>query len=251
MDPKLRFSNRVADYLRYRPSYPAGLVPALAEVTGLTPSWTVADVGSGTGISSRPFLEHGNQVIAVEPNAEMRQAAEAELGAHSRFTSVDGAAEATGLPDASVDLVVAGQAFHWFDPRATRSECRRILRRPAWTALVWNVRSTDADDFARGYEALLERWGTDYERYRARRIDRRDLATFFGRTPEERSLANEQTLDLTGLRGRLESSSYVPAQGDSNHAPMMEELDRLFARHAEGGHVRIAYETQIFAAPLD
>lgn len=251
VDPKQRFSDRVADYVRARPGYPPGLLPALAELTGLDPEWVVADFGSGTGLSARPFVEHGNTVFAVEPNEEMRRAAERLLGAHAGFESVAGSAESTGLPDDSVDLVIAAQAFHWFDPVATREECRRILREPRWAAVVWNVRRTDADDFARAYETLLERWGTDYLAYRARRIEPEELMAFFRRPPEERHLSNEQVFDFDGLRARLLSSSYVPSPSHPDHAPMMLELDRIFDEHADTGRVRFEYDTQLFAGLLD
>ena len=250
MDPKDRFSDRVADYVRYRPGYPSGLILYLAELTGLTPDWVVADLGSGTGLSSRPFLEHGNLVYGVEPNDEMRAAAEALFADHARFVNVEGSAESTGLEAASVDVAIAGQAFHWFDVAAARAECLRIVRQPCWVALFWNVRLTEADAFARGYEELLERYGTDYERYRARRIRPEALRDFFGTPPEARSMPNEQTFDFDGLRGRHLSSSYVPNAGHPEHEPMMRALRRLFDDHAVDGRVRFEYETQLFVERL-
>ncbi|MDH3423717.1 MAG: class I SAM-dependent methyltransferase [Gemmatimonadota bacterium] len=250
MDSKQRFSNRVENYLRYRPSYPPAVVDALVEITGLTPDWTVADLGSGTGISSRPFLEHGNRVTGIEPNAEMRQAGDELLGDFACFRSVNGSAEETGLADASVDLVLAGQAFHWFDQNATRRECLRILRGEKWAALLWNVRLADTDAFARGYEELLERFGTDYTEYRSRRIDPDELAAFFGTMPLERRMSNEQVFDFDGLRGRHLSASYAPRSGHPNHMPMMEELRRLFEEHASDGRVRFDYDTQVFVSRI-
>lgn len=246
MDPKDRFSDRVADYVRYRPGYPPELVPTLAELTGLAPDWSVADLGSGTGLSSQPFAEHGNLVYGVEPNDEMRAAGEALLGDRPRFVSVAGSAETTGLEADSVDLAVAAQAFHWFDRGAVRSECLRIVRPPRWVALFWNVRLSDADTFAQGYEELLERYGTDYAQYRARRIQPDSLKDFFGMAPESRSMANEQVFDFDGLRGRHLSSSYVPNAGDPAYEPMMKALRRLFDQHAVDGRVRFEYATQLF-----
>jgi len=247
-DSKHRFTDRVADYRSARPGYPPELVATLAELVGLTPDWVVADLGSGTGLSTKPFLEYGNTVVGVEPNQAMRKAGEDFLHEYSHFRSQAGAAEATGLPAASVDLVIAAQAFHWFDVPETHAECLRILREPHWAALIWNVRLTDADEFARGYESLLERWGTDYMAYRARRIGPDELRTFFGTQPEERSMSNRQIFDFDGLCARVLSSSYVPAQGHPDHDPMMDELQRLFSDHAAEGQVRFEYETQIFAA---
>ena len=127
-DPTQRFSNRVDDYVRHRPHYPPGVLDLLREGIGLTPRTVIADVGSGTGISTELFLENDNTVFAVEPNPEMRAAAKRLLGGRANFHSVDGTAEATTLPGGSVDCVVAAQAFHWFDPEKTRAEFQRILR---------------------------------------------------------------------------------------------------------------------------
>ena len=241
-----RFSGRVEAYARHRPGYPAGLLPLLTDELGLEPGWTVADLGSGTGLSTRPFLDHGCRVVGVEPNPEMRGAAEALLGDVPGFRSVDGTAEATGLPDGSVDLAVAAQAFHWFDPAAARRECGRILRGARPAAIVWNSRLADADDFARGYEDLLNRFGTDYPVQRSLRVQPADLGAFFGSGFREHRLPNEQVFDLEGLRGRLLSSSYAPGPGHPDHEPMLRELERLFEEHEAGGTVRFAYETQVF-----
>lgn len=249
-DPRSRFSGRVDAYVRTRPGYPSGLVPVLARRIGLVPGWVVADVGSGTGLSSDPFLAHGNAVVAVEPNAEMRLAAERRLSGHAGFRSVAGSAEATGLADGSVDLVVAGQAFHWFDPDAARIELRRILRAPAPVALVWNTRRTDTSAFLRAFESLLLRHGTDYAEVRHDRGRGDALARFFGGVPTRDALPSAQVLDLPGLEGRLLSSSYTPPEGDPRRGPMLAELSRTFRDHAEAGVVRIDYETEVYTGFL-
>jgi len=189
-------------------------------------------------------------VVGVEPNAEMRRAGNDVLGGYPRFGGVEGSAEATGLEAASVDLVVAGQAFHWFDRKATRQECLRILREPRWAALMWNVRLSDTGAFARGYEDLLERYGTDYSAYRSRRIDSDDLHDFFGAPPAERRMPNGQAFDFEGLKGRHLSASYVPKVGHPDHGPMMLELRRLYEEHSVDGCVRFAYDTQLFVGKL-
>ena len=115
LDPTKRFSNRVENYLKYRPRYPAAIIPLLESECGLTPETLVADVGSGTGFLTELFLKHGNRVLGVEPNAEMRSAGERLLAKYPTFCSVNAMAEATTLADSSIDLIIAGQAFHWFD----------------------------------------------------------------------------------------------------------------------------------------
>ena len=247
-DPTQRFSSRVEDYIRYRPSYPSAIVELLRRECGLTPRWTVADVGSGPGNLSRLFLENGNRVLAVEPNREMREAGERFLGGHPGFESVEGAAEATGLPEGSVDLVVAGQAFHWFDGDRARREFRRILRPPRWVALVWNERRVAGAPFLEAYERLLEAHGTDYAEVRHRdAADTRALEAFFGPGGYvTASFENAQVFDLDGLRGRLLSSSYAPLAGQPGHEEMLAGLRAVFTEHQEGGTVAFEYDTRVY-----
>jgi SAM-dependent methyltransferase len=248
-DPTRRFTDRAADYARGRPSYPGELVDVLREGCGLDRSWVVADVGSGTGNLSRLFLDAGNRVEAVEPNREMREAAERALAGQPDFHSVEGRAEATGLAAGSVDLVAAGQAFHWFDRELARGEFRRILRpRPErWIGLIWNDRQAEAGPFMRDYEALLEHHGEDYRQVKRLWPTDDDLARFFGDHPAwKHSLPNEQLLDREGLRARARSSSYVPAPGLPGHRELMQALDALFDRHARQGRVSIPYVTRVW-----
>ncbi len=247
-----RFSNRVADYVRYRPGYPPQLMAWVHGRLGVSPQARVADIGAGTGISSRMFLQAGHPVIAVEPNAAMRTAAEQWLGGEAGFSAVGGSAEATGLADASVDVVSAAQAFHWFDTRAVRVEWARILR-PAGLALVyWNSRLLEATPFLAGYEALLLEFGTDYSAVAERYQDDATMRAWFGDGfIEAASFANVQRMDFAALRGRLLSSSYAPAEGHPRHAPMLQALRVLFDRHAVDGHIEFAYQTRAFAGTLN
>ena len=246
-DATQRFSDRVADYAAHRPRYPAAVYDVLRERVGLRRGSTVADVGSGTGIFCEPLLDMGCVVYGVEPNEAMRREAERALGPLSRsFHSIAGTAEATTLTDRSVDLVVAAQAFHWFDPPKAAAECRRILRPGAPAAMVWNKRETDASPFLRDYEALLNEFGTDYATVRHDRKEPDRLARFFARGYERVTFPNAQRLDLAGLRGRLLSSSYTPAAGDPRRAPMLAALDRVFERHQRDGAVTIDYETELY-----
>ena len=250
-DPTARFADRVADYVATRPGYPPGVLDILREQAGLTESSVIADVGSGTGLSAEMFLKVGNTVCGVEPNAEMRAAGEEFLARYPHFHSVAGTAEDTTLPDASVDLVLAGQAFHWFDPARARAEFRRILRPGGAVALMWNTPRTDASPFLRGYEALLQRFGTDYREVVHTNVDRAKLAAFFGPGGfQSFTLDNEQLFDREGLRGRLRSSSYTPAPGHPNFEPMMAELDRLFDECQAGGRVRFEYDTNLYVGRL-
>ena len=161
INPTLRFTGRVENYVKYRPGYPAGIIETFVKECGLTAGSVVADIGSGTGILSEVFLKNGNRVFGVEPNHEMREAGSRLLGKYAGFMSVDGAAEATTLEDCSVDFVTAGQAFHWFDRQRARKEFVRILKPNGWVTLIWNERLTDTSPFLRAYEDLLRRYGID------------------------------------------------------------------------------------------
>lgn len=249
--PTQRFSDRVADYVRYRPTYPREVLRILAQEAGLGPDSVIADVGAGTGISTRLFLENGNAVAAVEPNAEMRAAAEADQAGYPRFRSLATTAEETGLPDHSVDFVVAAQAFHWFDQEAVRREFARILKPGGWVVLLWNSRRLDRTPFLRAYEALLLEYGTDYQQVRHEQIDRSAVERFYGPGGcEYRMLENVQVFDRAGLRGRLLSSSYVPAAGDPRREALLRKLDAVFDAHQSGGTVDFEYDTELYFGRL-
>ncbi len=251
-DPTGRFSNRVDDYVRYRPHYPQAVVETLQAACGLAAGSVVADVGSGTGILSQLFLRAGCRVYGVEPNRAMREAGDRLLAAFPAFVSVDGTAEATSLPAASVGFVTAGQAFHWFDPPRARAEFARILTPGGQVALAWNSRRKHGTPFLDAYERLLKRWGVDYTEVDHDRITDGDIAGFFspGRC-SKRTFPNRQELDLEGTRGRLESSSYAPPPGHPDHGPMLDELHTVFGRTSRGGRVTFEYETILYYGRLD
>ena len=233
-----RFSDRVADYVKYRPSYPPEAIDAIVKAAHLAPGACIADVGSGTGISARPFLERGYEVVGVEPNAEMRAAGDAELSSFPRFRSIDGTAEHTALGDGSVALVLAAQAFHWFRRDEARSEMRRILAPPHYVALVWNERLVDTP-FLRDYEAALLAHAPDYAKVNHANITEADIGRFFGH--ETFTFANAQKFDREGFLGRARSSSYVPKE----NAQMMRALGDLFTKHAMDGVVEFRYLTSV------
>ena len=247
-----RFGNRVEDYVRWRPGYPAELVPWLMSQSGLKSGDAVADIGCGTGLFTRELLLRGLRVRGVEPNAPMREAGEhylAEFG--EAFDARDGTAEASGLAAGSVRLVTAAQAFHWFRPAPTRAEFARILAPGGHAALIWNVRREDTP-FLRGYEALLLEHAPEYAASGVpAQADLAVIRPFFEPAGfVEGSFPYAQRFDLEGLRGRLLSSSYAPAAGTAGHAPMMAALDQLFEAHQQQGRVAFDYDTRAFVGRL-
>lgn len=246
-----RFSDRVADYVRYRPTYPIALLDWLHKTQGVTADWRVADVGAGTGISSKMFLDAGHTVIAVEPNAAMRGAAVEWLAKFPTFSAVDGRADATTLNDGSVGLVSVAQAFHWFDPESTRREFHRILRPGGLAAIFWNSRRLIGTPFLEGYEALLQTYGTDYTSVAERYADEPRMREWFDRGWRgTASFDHRQRLDFDALRGRLMSSSYAPQAGHPNHEPMIEALRKLFDTCAVDGRISFDYDTRVYAGEV-
>jgi ubiquinone/menaquinone biosynthesis C-methylase UbiE len=245
-----RFSSRVENYVRYRPDYPVAVIDLLRAKCGLGPGSIVADVGSGTGILTELLLKTGAEVFAVEPNHDMRAAADRLLGTYTRFRSVDGTAEATTLAPASVDLVVAGQAFHWFDVQRARREMIRVLKPGGWVALIWNERPRVTTPFLADYEALLRRHAAEYDPIQSRRNAQTGIHEFFGGEPELATFPNQQTFDFEGLEGRLMSSSYAPEPGHAEHEPMIAGLQELFLRHQHNGQVIFPYETLVYFGQL-
>ncbi|HXN49496.1 MAG TPA: class I SAM-dependent methyltransferase [Bryobacteraceae bacterium] len=245
-----RFSDRVEDYVRYRPGYPRELLEVLRKDCGLTSAAAIADIGCGPGNLAVVFLENANTVFGVEPNTAMREASEKVLQKFPRFHPVDGRAEVTSLPPASVDFAVAGQAFHWFEPIATRAEFRRILKPGGCVALIWNERA-GASPFDEAYEAVLLRYGTDYKKIRESRGDHESIAAFFESEDVRRAtFTHRQWFDYDGLKGRLLSSSYAPPVGHPTHEPMLNDLRQVFDSHHEAGRVLFQYETMMWYGRL-
>jgi SAM-dependent methyltransferase len=248
--PTKRFTDRVANYIAYRPKYPAAVMEFMRAELNLSPSSVVADVGAGTGILTEMFLRNGNTVFAVEPNDAMRAAAENLLGAFSNFKSVRGTAEATTLDARSVDFVTAAQAFHWFDAEHTREEFARILRPGGWVALIWNMRRIDTTPFLRELERILRAHGTDYADGVAEFPREEAIEKIFARGFGTKIFKNEQIFDYEGLRGRMLSSSYVPLAGHPNHEPMFDALRHAFDEYNTNGTVAIEYDTVIYYSQL-
>jgi len=254
--PTERFSQRVENYLRYRPGYPAGLLRLMRDELGLGPGSAVADVGSGTGILSQLLLTSERaEVYAVEPNREMREAAESLMRDEPRFHSVDGTAEATTLPDGGVDIVACGQSFHWFDWPRAGAEFRRILKPGGHAVLVWNDRRVASTPFLRDFDLLLREFGTDYKAVVEGYMlwdeeSARALREFFGGDYKAAGFDNSQALDFEGLRGRVLSASYMPLPGDERHEPMLSRLRAVFDQHQRDGRVTIEYDTNVYYGTL-
>ena len=250
-DNTKRFSDRVEDYIKYRPSYPKDIFKILQRETLLVADGIIADIGAGTGKLTEVLLQGENRIFAVEPNGPMREASEALLHSYPNFSAMDGTAEQTGLEDHSVDLITVGQAFHWFDIPACRKEFLRILKPEGWVALIWNRRRIHESGFQATYETMLQNFGTDYKTVRHHNVDDTVLQSFFGKSDYTlHSLEYVQEFDFEGLKGRLMSSSYAPRKDHPDHVPMMEALKKVFDEFEEDGKVEFAYDTQIYLGQI-
>ena len=250
LDPTKRFSTRVENYIKYRPGYPPEIIPLMELECGLTPDTLIADLGFGTGLLTEMFLKHGNPVVGVEPNADMRAAGERILAKYSNFKSIEATAEATTLADNSIDMIVAGQAFHWFDRAQARPEFQRILKPNGWVVLVWNGFHVESSPLNNGYQEIVLRYGTDYKEV-AREISGVDVEPFFA--PNRCKCAKfkfRQMFDFEGLRGRLLSSSYAPDANHPRFAEMIDELRALFEAHQKDGRVQFDYDTEVYYGQL-
>ncbi len=255
LDPTRRFSDRAGVYSRCRPGYPAEAIEVVLQGLGSADRLTLGDIGAGTGISSRLLAGRadgtGPTVHAVEPNAEMRAAAEP----HPRVQWHDGTAEVTGMPSASLHAVVCAQAFHWFRAGEALAEFARLLmaRTPSGSAsrvsLMWNVHD-DRDEFVRQYRRVILDHATDAPTspwFTQEQAALRSHPRFGGYRIER--FAYEQVFDEAGLIGRATSSSYLPKEGPG-YAALERALRELFALYERDGVVRLAYRTEVHLAEL-
>jgi hypothetical protein len=181
----------------------------------------------------------------------MRLAAERILQNYPSLHSVDATAESTTLTNSSVDLITAGQAFHWFDEEKARVEFMRILKLGGWVVLIWNERELDTTPFLIAYEELLRRYATDYAEVNHKNVDEAALKAFYGADGyETKSFPHHQSFDLEGVQGRLLSSSYAPEAGHPNHEPILTELEKLFHAHKVNGKIDFEYTTKIYFGRL-
>jgi SAM-dependent methyltransferase len=245
-----RFSDRVDNYIKYRPHYPPQILDYVKAQNVLSDDSVIADIGSGTGISTELFLKNVNTVYAVEPNKEMREAAERLLSGYKNFISVNGTAESTTLPNESIDLIIAGQAFHWFDIPNAITEFKRILKSGGNVVLMWNVKQLDSSPFMRDYEKMLLEYGTDYQEVKHENLGEDIFKKFYANGCDVKTFPNEQVFDLEGLKGRLLSSSYAPNEQSEDYKPMITVLETIFNKHNKNGKITFDYITQVYSGKL-
>jgi SAM-dependent methyltransferase len=248
-NPIGRFAGRADLYRRYRPSYPGPAIDFVLAHCRLVTGASVADIGCGTGISSRLLASRGLTVTGIEPNDEMRQLAEAEpiLPGATVPDYRSGRAEDTGLPSSALDAVVAAQSFHWFEPQAALREFQRILKPGGWVILIWNEHD-ERDAFTAAFSALMQATEEAAAIQRSRKGGGEPLlkSPLF-RKGECTAFANEQVHNEEELLGRAFSASYAPREEPAS-TEFAAALRRQFSRFQSGGRVTLHYETLVYTA---
>ena len=240
-----RFTVRADNYAKYRPGYPQEIIGILEREVGLTRRQNVADVGSGTGLLTKLFLENGNRVFGIEPNSRMRYHAQKSLSRFPRFVSVKGTAEHTSLRARSISLVVVGQALHWFDPDMTAVELARISRPDGSLCIAYNE-TRRGSKVMRAFRDIIDK--NEASRKKVPDVGRRYARRFFeGGRFSVFILPNEQTLGFEGLVGRLLSGSHMPTRDQPRKLRRLERDVRwLFDTFQKEGRIRLLYDTRLF-----
>jgi ubiquinone/menaquinone biosynthesis C-methylase UbiE len=247
--PLKRFSNRVDNYVKYRPGYPEEIMDFFTNKLNLKKNDKIADIGSGTGIFSEMLLKNDYTVYAVEPNKEMREASEKLLNHYDKFISINAAAESTGLEPQSIDLITSAQAFHWFKHKEAGIEFKRILKEDGWVVLIWNSRINSINQFMSDYENLLLKFAVEYSKVNHTNINRKLLQNFFSKYDVVK-FPNKQSFDFEGLKGRVLSSSYAPDENNPKFTAMIKTLSEIFHSNAKNGIVDILYNTEVYYGKL-
>ncbi|EAR09921.1 class I SAM-dependent methyltransferase [Reinekea blandensis] len=250
MESSQRFTGRHTNYDRFRPGYPPELVERIEIVTNLSKNAEIADIGSGTGIFSGYFVEKGYSVTAVEPNDDMRAIAEKKLDSFKNFHSQPHQAEHTGIPDHSIDLIIAAQSFHWFDLNRTIDEFRRILRPGGYVALIWNQRSTH-EPFQKAYDAVIQTYAQDYDSVNHQTLENSEYTQVFRKGQfEHHTWPYQQSFDLDGLIGRMRSSSYCPPETSTAYSDLLADINELFNRFQHQGKVAFNYKSSLLVGRI-
>lgn len=239
--------NRKGDvYAKARPAYPANLFSYLLERGIIHADCTAADIGSGTGIFTLQLAPFVKKIYAVEPNADMRAEAEAAFASCGNVISVSATAEQTTLAEHSVNVITVAQAFHWFDRKAFRAECQRILASNGNVLLIWNDRDTDSpiiqDNFAVNTRFCPRFRGSS----NGISFDKASFADFFAVSPEVTRFDNSLIYDRDAFVLRNLSSSYAPVQGDTHYDRYVQAIHDVFDKHSKNGTVVYPYITRCY-----
>jgi len=245
--PNIELTPEIAElYAKYRPNYPSQVIDIIENTCRIPDGSVIADVGCATGSFSKSLLDNGYKVIGIERSDAMREKATSLLSAYPNFTCLAGRAEATELPDNSVDCVTAATSFHWFNLEGTKKEFKRILKSGGWCFLVWNYRMAEASEFMQAYENLLLRYGVNYKAVSTKTTEE-EIYYFFHPSPVKTiAFPNKQLVNLEGFQGRIMATAYAPRAGHPKHEPMMEVAKEIFHHYEEDGYVEFFYNARCY-----
>ncbi|MFA5404392.1 MAG: class I SAM-dependent methyltransferase [Ignavibacteria bacterium] len=239
-----KFTGKVGNYVKYRPGYPEAILHLLDKEIGFDQFKDVADIGSGPGKLSKLFLNNDNLVYGVEPNDEMREAGEKLLEDYINFISIKGTAEFTALADRSIDVIVSGQAFHWFDSEKAKIEFNRILKPGGYVVLIWNKRDMETSEFMKEYEKLVCECCPEYNPDLD--LNEKTFNKFYGvKNFHLANFRNSQVFDFNGLKGRLLSASYAPSEITANKE-ILSRLKDIFDKRNKDGKIKFEYNTKVY-----
>ncbi|MGC1872540.1 MAG: class I SAM-dependent methyltransferase [Acidobacteriaceae bacterium] len=248
LDHRARFADRATVYHRYRSKFPPELLDVLRERCGLQAHSVIADVGAGTGMLAELFLANGNRTFAVEPNAEMLALCRRLCEPYPNLTCVQASAEATTLPDASVDIVAVGRALHWFDLPAAKREFQRVLVPGGWLAVMGNIWERETGDFAKEYDSAVLKHARDLSTAKDRYtiFEPARLQDFLALAKMEAvTLSRTRKVTLEELIGRTVSISYAPLPDQPGYPAMCDELTAIFYRHQQNSTVEVAEDWSV------
>lgn len=244
-----RFSDKVQDYIQYRPSYPVKMIEYLCNELNLNNTSYVADIGSGTGILTKLLVDKCKMIFGVEPNTNMREASVRHLSKYDNFIPVNGTSENTTLNDNSIDFITVAQAFHWFNIEATMLEFQRIIKKNGLMILIWNNRINNTD-FLKVYEQLLRQYATDYNEVNHKNISEDTIKRLYKKNYNKLTFENYQEFDFSGVIGRLSSCSYSPKKNTKEYQIIYDELENAFNRYSVDNKIKFNYETEMYIGEI-
>jgi ubiquinone/menaquinone biosynthesis C-methylase UbiE len=241
------FSGKASHYVKGRPGYPPEVIALLKSECGLTSGSIVADVASGTGIFTKLLLDNGNPVFAIEPNEDMRIAAEHYLKPYGKLSSMNRTAEATTLDDHSIDFVTVAHAVHWFNIPQARKEFLRILKNNGWLVIINNSPVVETP-FELAYANLIKKYSINRgvkikQSYSSQEAALKDL--YGGSAYMQKRFPHRHKLDWEGLVTRILSKSDVPNETEPGHASMLKEIKIIFDKYQIEGYVAQGYKTKV------
>lgn len=241
------FTGKADLYSMFRPSYPNEYINYLHSENYLSEGSVIADIGSGTGILTKLLLEKKLNVLAIEPNNDMRGIAEKNLWVYDQYKSINATAENTSLKNNSVDLITVAQAFHWFDKEKFRLECKRILKENSKVSLVWNSKDVLSPLMIELQEICKETC-PKFKGFSGGIEDTPDVYNQFLKNGiyEMMVYRNDLEMDLEGFLGRNLSSSFSPLREEKEFEPYRTALTNLFYKNGLNGKIIYPYITKSY-----